>query len=73
MRKWYTALIAVVTAAALCVMPACADVVSGGVIGIGLLSLVVIIGVIALLAALLVRLVRRKRQEREDGEPRERK
>ena len=63
--KWYTTLVAAITAMALCVMPACADVISGGFVGIGILALVVVIGVIALLAGLLIRLVMRKRKDRD--------
>lgn len=56
------------TALALCILPARADVIAGPVIAVGLLGIVLTIAVIAVAASLLVRAIGRLRAKRKGEE-----
>ena len=59
---------AFLTALALCILPARADVIAGPMIAVGLLGIVLIFAVVAVAASLLVRAIGRLRAKRKDEE-----
>ena len=61
---------AFLTALALCILPARADVIAGPMIAVGLLGIVLIFAVVAVAASLLVRAVGRLREKRKNEEQR---
>ena len=68
MKRVVDLLGAFLTALALCILPARADVIAGPMIAVGLLGIVLIIAVIAVAASLLVRAIGRLRAKRKDEE-----
>ncbi len=70
MKRFVDVLGAFLTALALCIHPARADVIAGPMIAVGLLGIVLIFAVIAVAASLLVRAVGRLRAKRKDEEQR---
>ena len=70
MKRFVDVLGAFLTALALCILPARADVIAGPMIGVGLLGIVLIFAVVAVAASLLVRAVGRLRAKRKDEEQR---
>ena len=68
MKRFVDLLGAFLTALALCILPARADVIAGPMIGFGLLGIVLAIAVVAVAASLLVRAIGRLRRERRDKE-----
>ena len=70
MKRIVDLLGAFLTALALCILPARADAMSGGVLVVGLLGIVLIFAIVAVAASLLVRAVGRLRAKRKDEEQR---
>ena len=70
MKRFVDVLGAFLTALALCILPARADVIAGPIIAVGLLGIVLIFAVVAVAASLLVRAVGRLRAKRTDEEQR---
>ena len=68
MKRMVDLLGAFLTALALCILPARADVIAGPMIAVGLLGIVLIFAVVAVAASLLVRAVGRLRAKRKDEE-----
>ena len=68
MKRIVDVLGAFLTALALCILPARADVIAGPIIAVGLLGIVLIFAVVAVAASLLVRAVGRLRAKRKDEE-----
>ena len=68
MKRMVDLLGAFLTALALCILPARADVIAGPIIAVGLLGIVLIFAVVAVAASLLVRAVGRLRAKRKDEE-----
>ena len=68
MKRIVDLLGAFLTALALCILPARADVIAGPVIAVGLLGIVLTIAVIAVAASLLVRAIGRLRAKWKDEE-----
>ena len=68
MKRVVDLLGAFLTALALCILPARADVIAGPMIAVGLLGIVLIFAVIAVAASLLVRAVGKLRAKRKDEE-----
>ena len=70
MKRFVDVLGAFLTALALCILPARADVIAGPMIAVGLLGIVLIFAVVAVAASLLVRAIGRLRAKRKDEEQR---
>lgn len=70
MKRFVDVLGAFLTALALCILPARADVIAGPMIAVGLLGIVLIFAVVAVAVSLLVRAVGRLRAKRKDEEQR---
>ena len=70
MKRFVDVLGAFLTALALYILPARADVIAGPMIAVGLLGIVLIFAVVAVAASLLVRAVGRLRAKRKDEEQR---
>lgn len=70
MKRVVDLLGAFLTALALCILPARADVIAGPMIAVGLLGIVLIFAVVAVAASLLVRAVGRLREKRKNEEQR---
>ena len=70
MKRFVDLLGAFLTALALCILPARADVIAGPMIAVGLLGIVLIFAVVAVAASLLVRVIGRLRAKRKDEEQR---
>ena len=68
MKRVVDLLGAFLTALALCILPARADVIAGPMIAVGPLGIVLIFAVVAVAASLLVRAVGRLRAKRKDEE-----
>ena len=68
MKRVVDLLGAFLTALALCILTARADVIAGPMIAVGLLGIVLIFAVIAVAASLLVRAIGRLRAKRKDEE-----
>ena len=68
MKQFVDLLGAFLTALALCILPARADVIAGPMIAVGLLGIVLIFAVVAVAASLLVRAIGRLRAKRKDEE-----
>ena len=68
MKRMVDLLGAFLTALALCILPARADVIAGPMIAVGLLGIVLIFAVVAVAASLLVRAIGRLRAKRKDEE-----
>ena len=68
MKRVVDLLGAFLTALALCILPARADVIAGPMIAVGLLGIVLIFAVVAVAASLLVRAIGRLRAKRKDEE-----
>jgi hypothetical protein len=68
MKRVVDLLGAFLTALALCILPARADVIAGPMIAVGLLGIVLIFALVAVAASLLVRAVGRLRAKRKDEE-----
>ena len=68
MKRFVDLLGAFLTALVLCILPARADAMSGGVLVVGLLGIVLIFAVVAVAASLLVRAIGRLRAKRKDEE-----
>ena len=68
MKRFVDLLGAFLTALALCILPARADVIAGPMIAVGLLGIVLIFAVVAVAASLLVRVIGRLRAKRKDEE-----
>ena len=68
MKRFVDVLGAFLTALALCILPARADVIAGPMIAVGLLGIVLIFAVVAVAASLLVRAVGKLRAKRKDEE-----
>ena len=68
MKRFVDVLGAFLTALALCILPARADVIAGPMIAVGLLGIVLIFAIVAVAASLLVRAVGRLRAKRKDKE-----
>ena len=68
MKRIVDLLGAFLTALALCILPARADVIAGPMIAVGLLGIVLIFAVVAVAASLLVRAIERLRAKRKDEE-----
>ena len=68
MKRVVDLLGAFLTALALCILPARADVIAGPMIAVGLLGIVLIFAVVAVAASLLVRAVGRLREKRKNEE-----
>ena len=68
MKRVVDLLGAFLTALALCILPARADVIAGPMIAVGLLGIVLIFAVVAVAASLLVRVIGRLRAKRKDEE-----
>jgi hypothetical protein len=68
MKRFVDLLGAFLTALALCILPARADVIAGPMIAVGLLGIVLIFAVVAVAASLLVRAIGRLRAKRKDEE-----
>ena len=72
MKRFVDLLGAFLTALALCILPARADVIAGPMIAVGLLGIVLIFAVVAVAASLLVRAIGRLRAKRRDDDREER-
>ncbi len=70
MKRFVDVLGAFLTALALCILPARADVIAGPMIAVGLLGIVLIFAVVAVAASLLVRAVGRLREKRKNEKQR---
>ena len=68
MKRVVDLLGAFLTALALCILPARADVIAGPAIAVGLLGIVLALAVVAVAASLLVRAIGRLRAKRKDEE-----
>ena len=68
MKRFVDLMGAFLTALALCILPARADVIAGPMIAVGLLGIVLIFAVVAVAASLLVRAIGRLRAKRKDEE-----
>ena len=68
MKRIVDVLGAFLTALALCILPARADVIAGPMIAVCLLGIVLIFAVVAVAASLLVRAIGRLRAKRKDEE-----
>ena len=68
MKRFVDVLGAFLTALALCILPARADVIAGPMIAVGLLGIVLIFAVVAVAASLLVRAIGRLRAKRKNEE-----
>ena len=68
MKRFVDLLGAFLTALALCILPARADAMSGGVLVVGLLGIVLIFAIVAVAASLLIRAIGRLRAKRKDEE-----
>ena len=68
MKRIVDLLGAFLTALALCILPARADAMSGGVLVVGLLGIVLIFAIVAVAASLLIRAIGRLRAKRKDEE-----
>ena len=68
MKRFVDLLGAFLTALALCILPARADVIAGPMIAVGLLGIVLIFAIVAVAASLLVRAIGRLRAKRKDEE-----
>ena len=68
MKRFVDLLGAFLTALALCILPARADVIAGPMIAVGLMGIVLIFAVVAVAASLLVRAVGKLRAKRKDEE-----
>ena len=68
MKRVVDLLGAFLTALVLCILPARADAMSGGVLVVGLLGIVLIIAIVAVAASLLVRAIGRLRAKRKNEE-----
>ena len=68
MKRVVDLLGAFLTALALCILPARADAMSGGVLVVGLLGIVLIFAIVAVAASLLIRAIGRLRAKRKDEE-----
>ena len=68
MKRFVDLLGAFLTALALCILPARADVIAGPMIAVGLLGIVLIFAVVAVAASLLVRAIGRLRAKRKNEE-----
>ena len=68
MKRMVDLLGAFLTALALCILPARADVIAGPMIAVGLLGIVLIFAVVAVAASLLVRAIGRLRAKRKNEE-----
>ena len=68
MKRMVDLLGAFLTALALCILPARADVIAGPMIAVGLLGIVLIIAIVAVAASLLVRAIGRLRAKRKGEE-----
>ena len=68
MKRVVDLLGAFLTALALCILPARADVIAGPMIAVGLMGIVLIFAVVAVAASLLVRAVGKLRAKRKDEE-----
>ena len=72
MKRFVDLLGAFLTALALCILPARADVIAGPMIAVGLLGIVLIFAIVAVAASLLVRAVGRLREKRKNENREER-
>ena len=68
MKRVVDLLGAFLTALVLCILPARADAMSGGVLVVGLLGIVLIIAIVAVASSLLIRAIGRLRAKRKDEE-----
>ena len=68
MKRIVDLLGAFLTMLALCILPVRADVITGPMIGFGLLGIVLVIAIVAVAASLLVRAIIRLRAKRKDEE-----
>lgn len=68
MKRFVDLLGAFLTALVLCILPARADAMSGGVLVVGLLGIVLIFAIVAVAASLLIRAIGRLRAKRKDEE-----
>ena len=68
MKRIVDLLGAFLTALVLCILPVRADVMSGGVLVVGLLGIVLIIAIVAVASSLLIRAIGRLRAKRKDEE-----
>ena len=68
MKRFVDLLGAFLTALVLCILPARADAMSGGVRVVGLLGMVLICAIVAVAASLLIRAIGRLRAKRKDEE-----
>ena len=68
MKRVVDLLGAFLTALALCILPARADVIAGQMIAVGLIGIVLFFAVVAVAASLLVRAIGRLRAKRKDEE-----
>ena len=68
MKRFVDLLGAFLTALALCILPARADVIAGPMIAVGLLGIVLIFAIVAVAASLLIRAIGRLRAKRKDEE-----
>lgn len=66
MKRFVDLLGAFLTALALCILPARADVIAGPSIAVGLLGIVLLFAIVAVAASLLVRTIIRLRAKRKD-------
>ena len=71
MKRFVDLLGAFLTALVLCILPARADAMSGGVLVVGLLGIVLTIAVAAVAASLLIRAIARLRRQRRKEEHRD--
>ena len=72
MKRFTDLLGAFLTALALCILPARADVIAGPAIAVGLLGIVLLFAIVAVAASLLVRAIGRLRAKRRDDDREER-
>ncbi len=68
MKRFVDLLGAFLTALVLCILPARADAMSGGVLVVGLLGIVLIFAIVAVAASLLIRAIGRLRAKRKGEE-----
>lgn len=68
MKRFVDLLGAFLTALALCILPAHADVIAGPMIAVGLIGIVLLFAIVAVAASLLVRAIGRLRAKRKDEE-----
>ena len=68
MKRFVDLLGAFLTALVLCILPARADAMSGGVLVVGLLGIVLIFAIVAVAASLLIRAIGRLSAKRKDEE-----